>query len=95
MPRPTTSLSFVAAVPTEVVPQRALDAKGTSATSAFLTEAVRFLWIDPQARIGATVLMQVLPFYDEAAIGVRRGIAARVYQPSSARGRDGATAHRR
>ncbi len=89
VPRPTTSLSFVAAVPTEVVPQRALDANGTSATSAFLTEAVRFLWIDLQAGSRAIVLMHVLPFYDEAAIGVRRGIAARVYQPSSARGRDG------
>ncbi len=39
-----------------------------------------FFWIDPQAQIGAIVLMQVLPFYDEAALGVLTGVEARVYQ---------------
>jgi len=39
-----------------------------------------FFWIDPQAKIGAIVLMQVLPFYDEAAIAVLTGVEARVYQ---------------
>jgi len=39
-----------------------------------------FFWIDPQAKIGAIVLMQVLPFYDEAAIAVLTGVEARVYR---------------
>jgi len=39
-----------------------------------------FFWIDPQAKIGAIVLMQVLPFYNEAAIAVLTGVEARVYQ---------------
>jgi CubicO group peptidase (beta-lactamase class C family) len=39
-----------------------------------------FFWIDPQAGIGAVVLMQFLPFYDEAALGVVRGVECRVYQ---------------
>ncbi len=39
-----------------------------------------FFWIDPQERIGVIVLMQLLPFYDDAAIGVLRGVEARVYQ---------------
>ncbi len=40
-----------------------------------------FFWIDPQAEIGVVVLMQVLPFYDEAALAVLRGVEACVYQP--------------
>jgi hypothetical protein len=39
-----------------------------------------FSWIDPQAGIGAVVLMQFLPFYDEAALGVLRGVESSVYQ---------------
>jgi len=39
-----------------------------------------FFWIDPQEEIGVIVLMQMLPFYDEAAIDVLRGVETRVYQ---------------
>jgi methyl acetate hydrolase len=39
-----------------------------------------FFWIDPEEEIGVIVLMQMLPFYDEAAIGVVRGVETRVYQ---------------
>jgi len=39
-----------------------------------------FFWIDPQEEIGVIVLMQLLPFYDDAAIGILRGIETRVYQ---------------
>ncbi len=39
-----------------------------------------FFWIDPQEEIGVIVLMQQLPFYDEAALGVLRGVETRVYQ---------------
>jgi CubicO group peptidase (beta-lactamase class C family) len=35
-----------------------------------------FFWIDPQEEIGVIVLMQMLPFYDEAALGVLRGVEA-------------------
>jgi CubicO group peptidase (beta-lactamase class C family) len=37
-------------------------------------------WIDPQRGIGAIVLMQVLPFYDERCIALLRGIEQIVYQ---------------
>nr|RPI42405.1 MAG: class A beta-lactamase-related serine hydrolase [Betaproteobacteria bacterium] len=37
-------------------------------------------WIDPSRGIGVIVLMQVLPFYDEACIGVLRGIEEIVYR---------------
>jgi CubicO group peptidase (beta-lactamase class C family) len=37
-------------------------------------------WIDPEKEIGAVLLMQVLPFYDEAAIEVLQGFEKRVYQ---------------
>jgi len=37
-------------------------------------------WIDPQQQIGVAVLMQVLPYYDEAAIKVLRGVERLVYQ---------------
>lgn len=37
-------------------------------------------WIDPQRQIAGIVLMQTLPFYDEASMGVLRGIEAIVYQ---------------
>jgi methyl acetate hydrolase len=43
-----------------------------------------FFWIDPQEKIGVIVLMQFLPFYDEAAIGILRGVEARVYHGLSA-----------
>ncbi len=39
-----------------------------------------FFWIDPKEEIGVIVLMQMLPFYDEAALGVLRGVEMRVYQ---------------
>ncbi len=39
-----------------------------------------YFWIDPQAEIGVIVLMQVLPFYDEAALGVLQGVERRVYE---------------
>ncbi len=39
-----------------------------------------FFWIDPKARVGVIVLMQLLPFYDDAAINVLRGVETRVYQ---------------
>jgi methyl acetate hydrolase len=39
-----------------------------------------FFWIDPQQQIGVIVLMQMLPFYDEAAIKILQGVEARVYQ---------------
>ena len=39
-----------------------------------------FFWIDPQEEIGVIVLMQLLPFYDDAAIGVLRGVETGVYQ---------------
>ena len=37
-------------------------------------------WIDPRTGIGAAVLMQVLPYYDEAAIDVLRAVERLVYQ---------------
>ena len=39
-----------------------------------------FFWIDPKEEIGVIVLMQMLPFYDQAALGVLRGVETRVYQ---------------
>jgi CubicO group peptidase (beta-lactamase class C family) len=36
-------------------------------------------WIDPSRGIGVVVLMQVLPFYDDAAIGTLRGFEELVY----------------
>jgi CubicO group peptidase (beta-lactamase class C family) len=39
-----------------------------------------FFWIDPQAQIGVIVLMQVLPFYDDAAIAILQGTERLVYQ---------------
>jgi len=36
-------------------------------------------WIDPRAQIGAVLLMQVLPYYDEAAVKVLEGFESRVY----------------
>jgi len=56
-----------------------------------------FFWIDPEAQIGVIVLMQMLPFYDEAAIGVLRGVETRVYrhlvsEPEGGDGRGRATA---
>ena len=37
-------------------------------------------WIDPKRQIGGIVLMQVLPFYDEACLAVLRGIEEQVYR---------------
>ncbi len=39
-----------------------------------------FFWIDTREEIGVIVLMQQLPFYDEPALGVLRGVETRVYQ---------------
>jgi methyl acetate hydrolase len=39
-----------------------------------------FYWIDPQQQIGVLVMMQVLPFYDDAAIGILQGTEKLVYQ---------------
>lgn len=37
-------------------------------------------WIDPQQHIAAAVLMQVLPYYDDAALEVLRGVERLVYR---------------
>ena len=37
-------------------------------------------WIDPRRQIAGIVLMQVLPFYDDACMGVLRDIEAAVYR---------------
>ena len=37
-------------------------------------------WIDPERQVAAAVLMQLLPFYDEACLNVLRGFEKRVYQ---------------
>jgi CubicO group peptidase (beta-lactamase class C family) len=39
-----------------------------------------FYWIDPQSQIGVIVMMQILPFYDDAAIKILQGVEERVYQ---------------
>ena len=39
-----------------------------------------YYWIDPQKQIGAVILMQMLPFYDEAALRVLNGFEERVYR---------------
>ena len=39
-----------------------------------------FYWIDPEKQIGVIVLMQLLPFYDDAAIKILQGVEERVYQ---------------
>jgi methyl acetate hydrolase len=39
-----------------------------------------FYWIDPRKQIGAVILMQMLPFYEENAIRVLQGFEERVYQ---------------
>jgi methyl acetate hydrolase len=36
-------------------------------------------WVDPQKRIGAVLMMQALPFYDEKAIETLKGFEQRVY----------------
>jgi CubicO group peptidase (beta-lactamase class C family) len=38
-----------------------------------------FFWIDPARAVGVIVLMQMLPFYDEAALGILQGVERRVY----------------
>jgi CubicO group peptidase (beta-lactamase class C family) len=37
-------------------------------------------WIDPQRQIGGVLMMQALPFYDDAAISALRGFESRVYR---------------
>ena len=39
-----------------------------------------FYWIDPQKQIGAVILMQLLPFYDDGAIKALQGFEERVYK---------------
>ena len=39
-----------------------------------------YYWIDPQSEIGVIVLMQILPFYDDAAIAILQGVEKRVYE---------------
>ena len=39
-----------------------------------------FYWIDPRKQVGAVILMQMLPFYDEAAIRTLQGFEERVYK---------------
>jgi methyl acetate hydrolase len=39
-----------------------------------------FFWVDPQKQVGVIVLMQMLPFYDDAAIRILQGVEGRVYQ---------------
>jgi len=39
-----------------------------------------YYWIDPQKQMGAVILMQMLPFYDEAALRVLNGFEERVYR---------------
>jgi CubicO group peptidase (beta-lactamase class C family) len=39
-----------------------------------------FYWIDPEKQIGVVVLMQMLPFYDDAAIQILQGVERLVYQ---------------
>jgi methyl acetate hydrolase len=39
-----------------------------------------FFWVDPQQQIGVIVLMQMLPFYDDAAIKILQGVEERVYE---------------
>jgi CubicO group peptidase (beta-lactamase class C family) len=37
-------------------------------------------WIDPKRQIAGIVMMQVLPFYDAASVGVLRGVEEQVYR---------------
>jgi CubicO group peptidase (beta-lactamase class C family) len=39
-----------------------------------------FYWIDPEKQLGVVVLMQILPFYDDAAIAILQGVEKRVYE---------------
>ncbi len=39
-----------------------------------------FYWIDPQSQLGVIVMMQILPFYDDAAIKILQAVEERVYQ---------------
>ena len=39
-----------------------------------------FFWVDPRKEIGAIVLMQMLPFYDDGALRVLQGFEERVYK---------------
>lgn len=38
-----------------------------------------FFWVDPDKKVAAVLLMQMLPFYDERAIAVLQGFEERVY----------------
>jgi methyl acetate hydrolase len=37
-------------------------------------------WIDPKRQIAGIVMMQVLPFYDDASVALLRGIEEQVYK---------------
>ena len=39
-----------------------------------------FFWIDPKEELGVVVMMQMLPFYDDAAIETLQGVERRVYE---------------
>jgi CubicO group peptidase (beta-lactamase class C family) len=39
-----------------------------------------FFWVDPEKQIGVIVLMQMLPFYDDAALAILQGVERLVYQ---------------
>ncbi len=39
-----------------------------------------FFWVDPQRRIAVVLLMQVLPFFDDACKGVVSGFEERLYK---------------
>jgi len=41
---------------------------------------VAHFWIDPAKHIGGAMLVQVLPFYDEAAIKTLRDFEEQVYR---------------
>ena len=59
-------------------------AEGTSARSAgsYSWAGVynTYFWVDPQRRIGVVLLMQVLPFFDEACKALVAGFEDRLYQ---------------
>ncbi|MGE5358376.1 MAG: serine hydrolase domain-containing protein [Bacteroidales bacterium] len=42
-----------------------------------------FFWIEPCAKIGVVLMMQVLPFYDAAALGVVAGVESHLHEQPS------------
>lgn len=61
-------------------PRRAEANRRRAGSLSWAGIANTFYWIDPRERIGVIVLMQMLPFYDDAALGVLRGVETRVYE---------------